>query len=111
MRRWSKDVVRPKAAPKSDRGGRKPKPAVKPCRALGLAEARVLLLVRSEWQTFDELQAQAAGMARYELKGHLGVLGVLSLVELNGRQYRHRASPRTDEVMTSARAMLEGLQP
>lgn len=111
MRRWSKDVVRPKATPKSDRGGRKPKPAVKPCRGLGGAEARVLLLIRPEWQTFDGLHALAAGMARYEVKGHLGVLGVLSLVDVDGTRYRLRPGSRTDEAVTGARAMLEGLTP
>lgn len=77
-------------------------PVLKPCRCLSIGEACVLLLVRSEWEPFDDLQARAAGMPRYELKGHLGVLAILSLVELDGRRYRLRPGGRTDNAVAAA---------
>lgn len=76
-----------------------------PCRGLSRTEASALLLVRPEWQTLDELQAQGT-MARYELRGFLGVLGVLSLIDLEGQRYRLRPGGRTEAAVSSAGDML-----
>lgn len=69
----------------------------------------MLLLVSRQQaaQPLAELHRQAPALRRYELAGHLDVLGVLRLVILGPQGYHLQPGPRTDAALSQAWAQVQ----